>query len=124
MANAKTTPARPSKRKPRRAAPLRAATASVRKKKTASVRKKNGAREKNDGGGHIAAVDFGSPPLAGLGPISRTMNACIEFQARLLRCQTPFDVWREQSLFAARLIGLTFGQPADQDRSSKRVPPR
>ena len=100
------------------------ATASVRKKTTASARKKNGANKKNDDAGQIAAVDFGSLPLAGLGPISRTMNACIEFQARLLRCQTPFDVWREQSLFAARLIGLTFGQPADQDRYLNRAPPR
>ena len=119
MAKTKTKPARPSKRKPRRAAPLRAATASVRKKTTASVRKKNGAHKKNEGGAHVAAVDFGSPPLAGLGPISRTMNACIEFQARLLRCQTPFDMWREQSLFATRLLSLTFGQLADQDRSRK-----
>jgi hypothetical protein len=115
MAKTKSKPARSNKQKKPRAEALRATTASVRRKKTASVLKKeNGARKNSAGSGHIAADDFGRSPLAGLGPISRTLNACIEFQARLLKCRTPFDVWRVQSLFAARLISLSLGQQTDQ----------
>lgn len=115
MAKTKSKAARPNKQKKQRAEALRASTASVRRKKTASaLNKKNGARKKSADSGHIAADDFGRSPLAGLGPISRTLNACIEFQARLLKCRTPFDIWREQSLFATRLISLSLGHQTDQ----------
>lgn len=120
MAKTKSKPAQPNKQKKQHAEALRASTASVRRKKTASVlKKKNGARKKSADSGHIATDDFGRSPLAGLGPISRTLNACIEFQARLLKCRTPFDVWREQSLFAARLISLSLGQTTDPQRSRR-----
>jgi hypothetical protein len=103
MAKAKSKATRPRKRKPQRAVPLRSATASVRKK--------------NGDGGRSEAVDLRA--MAGLGSVSRIVNAYLEFPARLLRCQTPFDVWREQSLFAARVVGLTLGQATDQSRSRK-----
>ena len=123
MAKTKSKPARPNKQQKQPAEALRASTASVRRKKTTSaLKKKNGARKKSADRGHIAADDFGGSPLAGLGPISRTLNACIEFQARLLKCRTPFDVWREQSLFAASLISLSLGQQTDQTGFRRKQP--
>jgi hypothetical protein len=45
------------------------------------------------------------------------MYAYMELPGRLMQCRTPFEMWREQALFAGRLFDL-------MDRGSHRERPR
>ena len=38
--------------------------------------------------------------------MSGIIDAYVELPARLMQCRTPFGVWREQALFAGRVLDL------------------
>jgi len=103
---AKKKSARQGKARPRRATALRSTSASVRKRRSVG--------------------DPALMPLANATAVSELhrsmtgiMNAYIEFPARLMQCRSPLDVWREQSLFASRLLDVALPDRSGPERSRK-----